>query len=120
VRLIVVDKTALGALSPSDSSNGTAMQLIEEGEEIGRAVVNYSSVEISRIKGKRSSDIMSILGYADGEYVAFRENVSLVEREKSRPETPTLGMGRRTPTGHRTPTKEKTPESSIADLRLGR
>jgi glutamate 5-kinase len=110
VRLVVVDKTSLGALSPSEASNGAQMQLIEKGEEIGRAVVNYSSAEISRIKGIRSTDIISVLGYADSEYVAFRENVSLSEREKSRPETPTP----------RTPTKERTPESSIADLRLGR
>lgn len=112
VRLVIVDKTPLGSLSPSESTNGAAMQLIEKGEEIGRAVVNYSSAEISRIKGIRSTDILAVLGYADSEYVAFRENVSLVEREKSRPETPTTGM--------RTPTKERTPDSSIADLRIGR
>ncbi len=112
VRLVVVDKTPLGALSPSESSNGSTMQLIEKGEEIGRAVVNYSAAEISRIKGIRSTDIFAVLGYADSEYVAFRENVSLVEREKSRPETPTTGM--------RTPTKERTPEGSIADLRISR
>lgn len=111
VRLVIADKTALGALSPSESSSGAAMHLIEKGEEIGRAVVNYSSAEIARIKGLRSMDILGILGYADSEYVAFRENVSLVEREKSRPETPTAGL--------RTPTKERTPESSIADLRIG-
>lgn len=112
VRIVVADKTALGALSPSDSSNGATMHLIEKGEEIGRAVVNYSSAEITRIKGLRSTDIVGILGYADSEYVAFRENVSLVERERSRPETPTAEV--------RTPVKERTPESSIADLRIGR
>ena len=112
VRIVVVDKTPLGSLSPGDSSNGAAMHLIEKGEEIGRAVVNYSSAEILRIKGIRSTDILGVLGYADSEYVAFRENVSLLEREKSRPETPTAGM--------RTPTKDRTPESSIADLRIVR
>ena len=66
------------------------------------AVVNYSSAEISRIKGIRGTDIMGVLGYADSEYVAFRENVSLVDREKSRPETPTAGSS--------TPTKDGTPE----------
>lgn len=67
-----------------------------------------------------------MLGYADSEYVAFRENVSLYEsgngRDRgSRPETPTRGMSSlsvRSPVAKReTPTKERTPESSVADLR---
>lgn len=112
VRLVVVDKLPLGSLSPTGDSSSTAMQLVSRGEEIGRAVVNYSSAEVARIKGLRSSDIIGVLGYADSEYVAFRENVSLnmLDRDKSRPETPS---------GFRTPTKERTPDSSWADLRSG-
>lgn len=34
------------------------------GKEVGRALVNYSSVEIARIKGRKSSEIAQILGYA--------------------------------------------------------
>lgn len=34
------------------------------GAEVGRALVNYSSAEIARIKGKKSSEIAQILGYA--------------------------------------------------------
>lgn len=57
--------------------------------EVGRALVNYSAAEIGRIKGLRSSEIGGVLGYADSEYVALRENVSLTKREKSsRPVTP--------------------------------
>lgn len=57
--------------------------------EIGRALVNYSAVEIKRIAGHRSVDITHILGYADSEYVAIRENVALLERgERTRPVTP--------------------------------
>ena len=48
----------------------------EQGEEVGRALVNYSSTEIVRIKGRKSSDIHTLLGYADSEYVALRENIS--------------------------------------------
>lgn len=33
-------------------------------EDVGRALVNYTSVEISRIRGKRSSRILKLLGYA--------------------------------------------------------
>jgi len=59
------------------------------GHEIGRALVNYSAVEIKRIAGHRSVDITHILGYADSEYVAIRENVALLERgERTRPVTP--------------------------------
>jgi glutamate 5-kinase len=61
-------------------------------KEIGRALVNYSAIEIKRIAGHRSVDIAHILGYADSEYVAFRENVALLDRgERTRPTTPTIG-----------------------------
>ena len=118
VRLVVVDKIPIGSLSPTGESNSYAPSggryqfvLKENGEEIGRAVVNYSSSEVARIKGLRSSDIQSVLGYADSEYVAYRENVGLhgsASGDKSRPETPS---------GPKTPTKDRTPEASIADLR---
>ncbi|KAF8477062.1 Aspartate/glutamate/uridylate kinase [Kalaharituber pfeilii] len=54
------------------------------GEEVGRALVNYSSAEITRIKGHKSSEIESLLGYADTEYVAHRDNTAFFpERAKS-------------------------------------
>ncbi|KAI0011828.1 glutamate 5-kinase [Xylariaceae sp. FL0662B] len=56
--------------------------------EIGRALVNYAAPEIVRIKGHRSTHIESLLGYADSEYVAHRENISLY-RVGSRPVSPT-------------------------------
>lgn len=42
----------------------------------GRARCNYSSVELSKIKGLQSSEIEDVLGYADSEYVAQRENMA--------------------------------------------
>lgn len=57
-------------------------------QEVGRALVNYSASEIQRIKGHRSNEIHSILDYGDSDYVADRDNVSLLLRE-SRPVTPT-------------------------------
>lgn len=60
------------------------------GIEVGRALVNYSAAEITRIKGMRSADIIGLLGYADSEYVALRENISFFVRE-SRPGTPAFG-----------------------------
>jgi glutamate 5-kinase len=48
---------------------------VTETTDVGRALVNYSAIEIGRIKGKRSSEILGILGYADGEYIAHRDNM---------------------------------------------
>lgn len=49
---------------------------LSEGVEVGNCRVNYSSVEINLIKGSNSSKIESILGYADSEYVAHRDNLA--------------------------------------------
>lgn len=49
-------------------------------ELIGRALVNYASAEIDRIKGLHSHDIEEQLGYADSEYVAFRDNMGFFKR----------------------------------------
>lgn len=51
------------------------------GKEVGRALVNYSSTEIARIKGEKSSAILEKLGYADGEYVAYRDNTAFFEKD---------------------------------------
>ncbi|KAI1168630.1 Aspartate/glutamate/uridylate kinase [Nemania serpens] len=59
--------------------------------EVGRALVNYAAPEIARIKGHRSGKIGELLGYADSEYVAHRENISLFWRE-SRPVSPVLDV----------------------------
>ncbi|KAI1375054.1 glutamate 5-kinase [Hypoxylon crocopeplum] len=81
VRLVVVERR---------SEPGPDGKLWEgPGVEVGRALVNYAATEILRIKGHRSTQIEPLLGYADSEYVADRENVSLLRRE-SRPVTPIL------------------------------
>ncbi|OCK85981.1 glutamate 5-kinase [Lepidopterella palustris CBS 459.81] len=59
--------------------------------EVGRALVNYSATEIRRIRGLRSTEIHDVLGYADSEYVALRENIAFFGMERSRPATPALG-----------------------------
>jgi glutamate 5-kinase len=61
--------------------------------EIGRAVVNYSATEIRRIKGLHSTQIRDALGYAEGEYVALRENIAFFGSERSRPSTPDFRHG---------------------------
>jgi len=44
--------------------NGDSEPGYDAGPEVGRALVNYTSVEIGRIKGQRSSHIHELLGYA--------------------------------------------------------
>ncbi|KAF8856633.1 glutamate 5-kinase [Acephala macrosclerotiorum] len=80
VRLVVVDR----CMSPGKTREGP-------GVEVGRALVNYSAAEIGRIKGVRSNEIQGLLGYAETEYVALRENISFFERE-SRPVTPSVEL----------------------------
>lgn len=107
VRLVIVDRQPIGSLSPApteETGQKAYFSFLQRGEEIGRAVVNYSSEQVARIKGLRSIEIARVLGYADSEYVAYRENVSLSSDHKSRPETP---VGK----------ESRTPESSIHDLR---
>lgn len=72
VKLIVVSHTEDS--TESESTNKEAVG--NSSTEIGRALVNYSATEIKRIRGLKSTEIRSVLGYADSEYVAFRENIA--------------------------------------------
>lgn len=89
VRLVVVDRIKAESLPPGSDASGKLWE--GPGLEVGRALVNYSAVEIARIKGVRSSKIEELLGYADSEYVALRENISFFERD-SRPVSPSPGL----------------------------
>ncbi|KAK0710916.1 glutamate 5-kinase [Lasiosphaeris hirsuta] len=80
VRLCVVDKKLAVANAEGKLWEGAAV-------EVGRALTNYASGEIARIKGRQSVEIEGLLGYADSEYVSQRESISLFNRE-SRPATP--------------------------------
>ncbi|RYC61296.1 hypothetical protein CHU98_g4927 [Xylaria longipes] len=111
VRLVVVDRRAAPAATladmnpamPSSTSSSantprssTPVPVSAKWEacnpvEVGRALVNYAAPEIARIKGHRSGKIGELLGYADSEYVAHRENISLFRRE-SRPVSPALDI----------------------------
>ncbi|POS84742.1 hypothetical protein EPUL_003246 [Erysiphe pulchra] len=77
VRVVVVEREAKEKITEK-------INCCKELEnEVGRALVNYSAIEIARIKGFGSSDIEKILGYADSDYVALRENISLFKRRAS-------------------------------------
>lgn len=79
VRIVVVKRVARGSTEYEKSDPPPI--------EVGRALVNYSATEIRLIRGLKSTDIHNILGYADSEYVALRENIAFLRRE-SRPGTP--------------------------------
>lgn len=49
---------------------------IDDAVEVGHCRVNYLAPEITLIKGHKSSEIEAILGYADSEYVAHRDNLA--------------------------------------------
>lgn len=55
--------------------------------EVGRARVNYSAIDIEKIKGCQSHEIEAILGYHDSEYIAHRDNLafppSVLEKSQS-------------------------------------
>ncbi|OQD70145.1 hypothetical protein PENDEC_c026G05742 [Penicillium decumbens] len=85
VRLVVVKRPSPDAL------NGDFLHHGQEPKEVGRALVNYGSIEIAHIKGHRSSSIESLLGYSDSDYVALHENISFHPEDRhSHPVTPTL------------------------------
>ncbi|KAF9266897.1 glutamate 5-kinase [Marasmius fiardii PR-910] len=69
------------ALSRSVSSGDLTTQIEEDFlseddvVEVGRGLANYNYVQISQVKGRNSSYIAKVLGYADSEYVA--ENITI-------------------------------------------
>jgi glutamate 5-kinase len=81
---------------PADDGNGSPPRTPggerDGPEEVGRAIMNYSSTETKRIKGLRSSQISGVLGYAETEYAAFRENIALFKADMSRSSTPKLDL----------------------------
>jgi len=51
--------------------------LTEEGKKIAKGLTNYSSQELMRIKGKKTSEIEGILGYKYSDEVIHRDNMVL-------------------------------------------
>ncbi|MCM8790405.1 MAG: glutamate 5-kinase [Candidatus Omnitrophica bacterium] len=62
-----------------DFSSGDVISIADsEGREFGRGVAGYSSGEISRIKGKRSTEIAAVLGYKGREEVIHKDNLVIL------------------------------------------
>lgn len=51
-----------------------------DGEQkyIGKCLANYPASEIEKIRGLQSFEIEEQLGYADSEYIAFRDNMAFI------------------------------------------
>ncbi|HBB35248.1 MAG TPA: glutamate 5-kinase [Cyanobacteria bacterium UBA8803] len=62
-----------------DFRSSDAVQLCDSnGAEIARGLVNYSSNELLKIRGRKSEEIPAILGYAGAETVVHRDNLVLI------------------------------------------
>ncbi len=53
-----------------------------QGNRIAQGIVNYSSRDVERIKGKRSADIGKILGYRNTDEVIHRDNLVVLKEDK--------------------------------------
>ena len=71
---------AAGILSvEGDFQSDQAVQILDEsGREIARGLVNYSSQDLQKIKGAKSDQIASILGYGDAATVIHRDNLVMI------------------------------------------
>jgi len=49
-----------------------------DGKEVARGLVNYSSADTEKIKGKASKEIESVLGYVDDAELIHRDNLVLI------------------------------------------
>ena len=50
-----------------------------DGQKIGKGISFYDSLEIEKIRGKKTSDIKDLLGYLATDEVIHRDNLSLNE-----------------------------------------
>ncbi len=58
---------------------GDSVRIVDpDGTEIGRALVNYPSDEVVRILGRKSGEIVKILGCCEYEEVVHRDNLVLI------------------------------------------
>ena len=75
--------SSLLAVGVSDStgefSRGEIVSCVSvDGNEVARGLVNYSSEDVIKIKGKMSNEIESILGYVDNAELIHRDNLVLI------------------------------------------
>ncbi len=93
---IAIDKGAMSALLADKSllaagvtraegafKEGDVVDVVDDsGHKVGRGITNYAVAEIELIKGMKSSQIKSALGYFKGDEVVHRDNLMLDVLEK--------------------------------------
>lgn len=57
---------------------GSIVSIVHRNQEIAKGVVDYSSEELNKIKGRQSEEIEMILGYKNYDNVIRRENMAFV------------------------------------------
>ena len=55
---------------------GCVITLVHLGREVAKGIVEYSSEELNKIKGRKSAQIETILGYKSSDNVVKRENMT--------------------------------------------
>jgi len=71
-----------------DFSIGDPVTCVDmEGTQLAKGLVNYSSVEIRKIMGLKSSRIEQVLGYKDYDEIIHRDNLA-VTKEVRKPKSP--------------------------------
>lgn len=79
VRNSGVSVLAVGVVAVSGRfSRGDVVSITnQDGKEIGKGLINYSSDETSRLSGHSSGEIEDVLGYVDDEELIHRDNLAL-------------------------------------------
>jgi glutamate 5-kinase len=63
-----------------DFGGGDCVSLLDpEGVEFGRGLVNYPAIDVLKLKGRRSGEIASLLGYKVADEIIHRDNFVLLK-----------------------------------------
>ena len=57
-------------------ASGCLVSLVHEKREIAKGIAEYSSEELDKIKGRKSDQIETILGYNSSDNAVKRENMA--------------------------------------------
>ena len=64
-----------------DFASGDCVSLLDHaGVEFGRGLVNYPATDVSRVKGRPSTEIAGVLGYKVADEIIHRDNFVLIEK----------------------------------------
>ncbi len=64
-----------------DFASGDCVSLLDHaGVEFGRGLVNYPATDVSRVKGRPSTEIADVLGYKVADEIIHRDNFVLIEK----------------------------------------